>query len=283
VSRAALQLGEGAAPYLGTPALPALLAELRAVVAASDYADPAAAGPEAGGHGAGVAGAASSGAGGAGGGIEGGGSGGPGGGKRGMGIEPAMSARKSSQKKQRRSREKEVGRALAAADAAAAATATATAASNGAAAFGGSGGGGGGGVQVTGAAALGDEEAVCAGLRCLARLVVVCKGHLPMGGRLAVEEVLHRGLELLASVGKEGGSKGPSGWGGGSSGGGGGGGRGGGAGQGRGRSRLEHPRVALEFFGLAHACLVTPLVRERVSRCWLCCACLRHAPLAQKA
>ncbi|CAM9933654.1 unnamed protein product, partial [Scytosiphon promiscuus] len=142
VSRAVLQLGEGAAPYLATPALPALLAEARAVVSASD---PSAS--EQGGAGGatddapGVAGI-----GGAGGGAgAGGGSGAAAGGKRSMGIEPAMSARKSSQKKLRRSREKEVGRALAAADAAAATVA----ASNGI--VGGVGGGGsGGGAAWTG-------------------------------------------------------------------------------------------------------------------------------------
>ncbi|CAN0528539.1 unnamed protein product, partial [Ectocarpus sp. 12 AP-2014] len=236
VSRAVLQLGEGAAPYLATPALPAILAEVRAAVAASE--------PEAPGGGGGVAGGelsfevvAATGAPGVA--VVGGGS------KKGMGIEPAMSARKSSQKKQRRSREKEVGRALAAADAAAAATATA--ASNG----GGSrGGGGGGGAGRTGAAALAEEQAVCAGLSCLSQVVVCCKGHLPLGGRLAVEEVLHRGLELLAHAG--GAAKG-------SRGGGGGGGGGGASGGGRRCARLEDPRVAREFLGLAHACLMTPL------------------------
>lgn len=237
VSRAVLQLGEGAAPYLATPALPSILAEVRAAVAASE--------PEVAGGGGGGAGGDSSfevvaATGAPGVAAEGGGS------KRGMGIEPAMSARKSSQKKQRRSREKEVGRALAAADAAAAATTTA--ASNG----GGSGGGGGAGL--TGAAALAEEQAVCAGLSCLSRVVVCCKGHLPLGGRLAVEEVLHHGLVLLAHAG--GVAKGSRGDGGG--------GGGGASAGGRRCARLEDPRVAQEFLGLAHACLMTPLVRRRV-------------------
>lgn len=238
-----LQLGESAAPHLATPALPALLAEVRAVVAASD---PRAseAGGSGGGGGSGAADAltapeTTSG---------GSGSGGGGGGKRGMGIEPAMSARKSSQKKLRRSREKEVGRTLAAADAAA----TAAAAGNGVAV-------GGGGMVWTGAAALAEQEAVCAGMSCLSQLVVCCGGHLPLGGRLAVEDVLHRGLELLAHAGA-GGSRGSSGEQGRAPGGGGGG-RIGGTVVGGGCSRLEDPQVAREFFGLAQACLMTPLVR----------------------
>ncbi|CAM9677067.1 unnamed protein product [Ectocarpus sp. 6 AP-2014] len=236
VSRAVLQLGEGAAPYLATPALPAILAEVRSAVAASE--------PEAAGGGGGAGGessfevVAATGAPGVA--AVGGGS------KKGMGIEPAMSARKSSQKKQRRSREKEVGRALAAADAAAAAaTATAASSSSG-------GGGGGGGAGQTGAAALAEEQAVCAGLSCLSRVVVCCKGHLPLGGRLAVEEVLHRGLELLSYAGEA--AKGSRG-----DGGRGGGGGGGASGGGRRCARLEDPRVAREFLGLAHACLMTPL------------------------
>ena len=255
MSRAVLQLGESAAPHLATPALPALLTEVRAVVAASD---PRASEAAAAGGVVTVPGSTSG-----------------GGGKRGMGIEPAMSARKSSQKKQRRSREKEVGRALAAADAAA----TATAAGNGVAAGGSDGGsGGGGGVAWTGAAALAELEAVCSGLSCLSQAVMCCKGHLPLGGRLAVEDVLHRGLELLAHAGV-GNSKG-SGGDGGASGGSGGGGRAGGAGMGRGRcSRLEDPRVAREFFGLAEACLMTPLVRANaapVGVCSFCPACGVH-------
>ncbi|CAM9997431.1 unnamed protein product, partial [Ectocarpus sp. 8 AP-2014] len=239
VSRAVLQLGEGAAPYLATPALPAILAEVRAAVAASE--------PELAGGGGGGAGGDSSfevvaATGAPGVAAVGGGS------KKGMGIEPAMSARKSSQKKQRRSREKEVGRALAAADAAAAAKATA--ASNGGGSRGGSGSGGGGRAGRTGAAALAEEQAVCAGLSCLSRVVVCCKGHLPLGGRLAVEEVLHRGLQLLPPAG--GAAKG-------SRGDGGGGGGGGASGGGRRCARLEDPRVAREFLGLAHACLMTPL------------------------
>ncbi|CAM9510588.1 unnamed protein product [Pylaiella littoralis] len=189
VSRAALQLGEGAAPYLATPALPALLAEIRAVVAASDPSASEATSSAAAAAGVDTAAAGS-----------GGGSGGGAGAKRGMGIQPAMSARKSSQKKQRRAREKEVGRALAAADAAA----TATAASNGVSIVGSGSGGGGGGLVWTGAAALAEQEAACAGLSCLSQLVTCCKGHLPLGGRLAVEEVLHRGLELLAHAGMRG-------------------------------------------------------------------------------
>lgn len=241
VSRAILQFGESAAPHLATPALPALLAEVRAVVAASD---PRAS--EAGGGGSGGGGGAAD--------VVTAPGTTSGGGKRGMGIEPAMSARKSSQKKQRRSREKEVGRALAAADAAA----TATAAGNSVAV------GGGGGMVWTGAAALAEQEAVCAGLSCLSQLVVCCKGHLPLGGRLAVEDVLHRGLELLAHAGV-GGSKGSSGEG--SAPNAGGGGRIGGAGVGRGCLRLEDPQVAREFFGLAQACLMTPLVRAKLKLC----------------
>lgn len=249
VSRAMLQLGDSAAPHLGTPALPALLAEVRGVVAASDPRFSEAGGGGKGGGGVGAADMATTP--GATVGSSGSGGGGGGGGKRGMGIEPAMSARKSSQKKQRRSREKEVGRALAAADAAAAATATAA----GCGAAVGGGGGGGGGMVWTGAAALAEREAVCAALSSLSQVVVCCRGHLPLGGRLAVEDVLHRGLELLAHAGT-GGSKGSSGVGGGDSSGGGGGRSGGAC-----RVRLEDPHVALEFFGLAQACLVTPLVR----------------------
>lgn len=145
-------------------------------------------------------------------------------------------------------------RALSAADAAAAATA----ASGDGAVRGGSGGGsragggggrgrgavGGGGGMWTGAAAVAEREAVCASLWCLAQVVLCCKGHLPLGGRLAIEDVLHQGLEILAhSAGAKGGGVG-----------------GGGAGGFGGSARLDDPRVAREFLGLAHACLLTPLV-----------------------
>lgn len=245
VARATHQLGAGAAAYVATPALPTILTEVRAVIAAADpvatvrakSAAAAATMPvvRAVGSGGGLAAGDGS------------------AGRGGMRVEPAMSARKSSQKKQRRSREKEVGRALAAADAAAAA-------SLGNGAIGGGSGGAqgclaGGGVVRNGMMwtsapeAAAEREAVCAALLCLAQLVLCCKGHLPLGGRLAVEGVLNQGLRLLARAagtkgcGEEagGGDRGGGGWSGAC-------------------SRLEDPRVAREFLGLAHACLVTPLV-----------------------
>ena len=247
VARAMLQLGAGSAPYLATPALPALLEEVRAVIISSD---PSSATGSQGGEktpARGEGGAAGSGAG--------------SGGKGGMRIEPTMSARKSSQKKLRRSREKEMTRALSAADAAAAARA----ASGDGAVRGGSGGGSragggaaGGGGMWTGAAAAAEREAVCASLWCLAQVVLCCKGHLPLGGRLAVEDVLHQGLEILAhpAAAKGGGGGGGQGFGDGGAGGFGGSGS---------CSRLDDPPVAREFLGLAHACLVTPLVSAWLS------------------
>lgn len=228
IAMAILQLGPGATSYLATPALPTLLAEVRAVVAASDPTATAASGAAGSGVTVPSEGVVRSNIGGA--------------GTGGMRIEPAMSARKSSQKKQRRSREKEVGRALAAADAAIDAAATSLGSSGGVR---GASGGGGVGVTWTGVAALAEREAVCSGLVCLAQLVLCCKGHMPLGGRLAVENVVYQGLVLLVRAvgvnscrdGVRGGSEGS-----------------------RGLSRLENPRVVQNFLGLAHACLVTPLV-----------------------
>lgn len=234
IERSMLQLGAGATPYLATPALPALLAEVRAVIAASSPTDTSAAKDAtaiatAGGDPAitVVAAGRTSGAG-----IS--------ATKRGgMRVEPAMSARKSSQKKQRRSREKEVGRALAAAD-----TAAASVASRGGSVGGGGGvgGGGRGGAIWSGAASEAEREAVCAGMSCLTQLVLCCKGHLPLGGRLAVDEVVHQGLGVLARTDLRGKGVGIA------------------AGGSGACSPLEDPMVARKFVGLAHACLVTPLV-----------------------
>lgn len=244
IEKGMLQLGASATPYLATPALPALLAEVRAVIAAASPADTSAAkdttttaadGTAITGAAGRASGATVSAA-----------------GKGGMRVEPAMSARKSSQKKQRRSREKEVGRALAAADAAAAA---ALAASGNSSAVGGSGGVGGGGRRGavwSGAASEAEREAACAGLSCLTQLVLCCKGHLPLGGRVAVDDVVHQGLGALARANVRGRTAvGVS------------------AGSGGVCSPLEDPAVAREFVGLAHACLVTPLVSECTGRCFV--------------
>lgn len=236
IERSMLQLGAGATPYLATPALPALLAEVRAVIAASSPTDTSAAKDAtaiatAGGDPAitVVAAGRTSGAG-----IS--------ATKRGgMRIEPAMSARKSSQKKQRRSREKEVGRALAAADAAAASFASRGGAVGSDGGVGGEGGRRGRGIW-SGAASEAEREAACAGMSCLTQLVLCCKGHLPLGGRLAVDEVVHRGLGVLARTDLRGKGVGIA------------------AGGSGACSRLEDPMVARKFVGLAHACLVTPLV-----------------------
>lgn len=230
VEKSMLQLGAGATPYLATPALPALLAEVRAVIAASSPTDTSSAKDAIASTtiGGGPATTAAAGK------VSGAGVGASR--KGGMRVEPAMSARKSSQKKQRRSREKEVGRALAAADAAAASVA-----SSGGGCVGGEGRGR-GGAMWSGTASEAEREAACAGLSCLTQLVLCCKGHLPLGGRLAVDEVVYQGLEVLActdlrckGVGIAAGGSGAS-------------------------SPLEDPKVAREFVGLAHACLVTPLV-----------------------
>lgn len=245
VEQAMLQLGAGAAPYLATPALPALLQEVRALLAASDLAAATANAPfgQAPSNGKGGTGMKDASA-----------------GSGGMKVEPAMSARKSSQKKLRRSREKQVGRALAAADAAAEASASAQglgivgSASNGI-----RGGGRVGCVSFTGAAAVAEREAACAGLSCLAQVVVCCKGHLPLGGRLAIEDALHHGLGLLGGAANVRGVADGKGVAGAREGG-----NGGGTG---GLSRLHHPLVARQFLVLAHACLVTPLVSvERSGR-----------------
>eukprot|EP00904_Undaria_pinnatifida_P010339 jgi/Undpi1/6435/HiC_scaffold_20.g08916.m1 len=235
VGRAMLQLGAGAAPYLATPALPALLEEIRAMIISSDPSSAKAStqGEKTPLRGSGVSGT---------------GGGGGGGGKGGMRIEPAMSARKSSQKKLRRSREKEASRALSAANAAATLATSGDGAVRGGSGGGSTAGGGSGlrgGCIWTGEAASAEREAVCASLWCLTQVVLCCKGHLPLGGRLAVEDVLHQGLEILAhSAGATGG----------------GGGGAGGIGGDRGScSRLDDPRVAREFLGLARACLMTPL------------------------
>lgn len=233
-----LQLGAGAAPYLATPALPALLEEIRAMIISSDPSSAKAStqGEKTPLRGSGVSGT---------------GGGGGGGGKGGMRIEPAMSARKSSQKKLRRSREKEASRALSAANAAATSATSGDGAVRGGSGGGSTAGGGSGlrgGCIWTGEAASAEREAVCASLWCLTQVVLCCKGHLPLGGRLAVEDVLHQGLEILAhSAGATGG----------------GGGGAGGIGGDRGScSRLDDPRVAREFLGLARACLMTPLVNK---------------------
>lgn len=235
--RATLQLGASSTPYLATPALPAILAEVRAIVAASDSTCPPqrsfdivpAAVPAATNGTAAVGG---------------------GGADKGMRIEPAMSARKSSQKKMRKSREKEVSRALAAADAAAASAAG----SSGSGVVAGrvvnaaDGGAGSGGIWP------GDEtavEAACAGLSCLTHVVLCCKAHLPLGSRLAVEDVLHQGLGILArATGGKCGSR-----------------LGGEAGRGGRVVPMGQPRVAGKFVRLAHACLVTPLVGKMYQYC----------------
>lgn len=168
-----------------------------------------------------------------------------------MKIEPAMSARKSSQKKQRKARDREVGRALAAADAAAAAVAAGGGDSAGITA-----GDGGGGAAVGwnrnggGSADVELREAACGALSCLSQVVLTCGAYLPMSPRLAVEDLLHRGLGVLVRAGVRGRSCG---------------GGGGAAYRGRGVGPagclpLEDPRVAREFVTLAQACLVTPLV-----------------------
>lgn len=240
ISKATLQLGPAATPHLAVNVLPTLLAEARAVVAASDSssAGPNSAAPAVAGGGSEEAVRSNRTV---------------GGGGSGMKVEPAMSARKSSQKKQRRSREKEVGRALAAADAAAAAAAANGAGAGSSAGSGGlSGGGVGGGDRGGEGANVAPWEAACGALSCLTQVVLTCGGYLPLGSRLAVEDVLHRGLRVLARVGVSGGS----------------GGRGdGGGGRGRvwgvavsGCLPLENPRVVREFVTLAQACLVTPLV-----------------------
>lgn len=246
VARATLQLGPAATPYLATPALPALLAEVRAIVTAS--------GAAAGNATAGFEVVSSSGNGTTLGTVALGTRGGAAGYARGQGrirVEPAMSARKSSQKKQRKSREKEVGRALAAATAAAeaAAAGSGVGSSSGTGRVGGGAAVGGGGGSVEEA----QREAVCEGLSCVTQIILTCNARLPLPGRLAVEDVLHVGLGVLSRTNVR------------RAGGGGGGGRngiGGGVCVGNGCLPLEDVRVVREFISLAHACLVTPLVSQ---------------------
>lgn len=234
VARAMLQLGAGAALDLAMPALPALLEEVRVVIGPSDsqtmvgnkeaiVSDAASTTVFAGATSRDMTAT---------------GSARP---ARGMRVEPAMSARKSSQKKQRKLRDKEMGRALAAADAAAAAAEVTglISAKSGVVAGSREGGGTKAVGAMTGAAALGEREAVCAALACMARLVGCCKGHLPLAGRLAVEDVLHRGLGILARYGgKDFYERTPSGGG------------------------LLEPAVAREFLGLAQECLMTPMASD---------------------
>lgn len=239
VARAMLQLGAGAALDLAMPALPALLEEVRVVIGISEsqtmagnkeiiVPDPDSKTVFTGARSrdmtaGGSAAPASS-----------------------MRIEPTMSARKSSHKKQRKLRDKEMGRALAAADAAAAAAEAIGSTSSVAPGSREEGGG-----AMTGAAALEEREAVCASLACMARLVGCCKGHLPLAGRLAIEDVLHRGLRILAHSGeKDYYERTPSGGG------------------------LLEPAVAREFLGLAQECLVTPMVSEDPARNSLILSCL---------
>lgn len=231
VARAMLQLGAGAALDLATPALPALLEEVRVVIGTSEsqtvVGNKETVVPDADSTTV-FTGATSRN-------MTASGNAAP---ARGMRIEPAMSARKSSHKKQRKLRDKEMGRALAAADAAAAA-AEASSSTSGVVPGSREGGGTKGVGAMTGSAALGEREAVCAALVCMARLVGCCKGHLPLAGRLAVEDVLHRGLRILAhSGGKDYSERAPS------------------------SGGLLEPAVAREFIGLAQECLVTPMVSD---------------------
>lgn len=156
-----------------------------------------------------------------------------------MRIEPAVSVRKSSHKKQKRLREKELGRALAAAD-----SVSSPAVSPGLTP-------GQGAVLACGDSVM---EAGCAALSCLTQVVLCCKGFLPLAARLGVEDVVHKGLGLLKRLnlgGHGGSSRGRS---------------GGGATRASGGMEFEHllplgdRRAMRGFIMLAHACLVTPLV-----------------------
>lgn len=219
IAKAILQLGTGSTPYLATPALPALLAEVRAAITMSDPSRLSTANGE-GSKGKGAAklsdGIASVGG-------------------KGTRVQPAMSARKSSQKKQRKSREK-MERALAAADA----STTSASAPSGNAHLNAAGGGAGGQDRM---AAI---DAACAALSCLTQVVLCCKAHLPLAGRMSIEDIVHQGLALLARAGLS---------------------RRGGGTERSDSTPMEDPRMAQKFIELAHACVMTPLVSAACVKC----------------